>query len=239
MSDNLKSAVTRACRYEPGLNTTYQEMATHYGTVIVPTRVRKPKDKAKVECGVLVVTRWILAVLRHQVFFTLTELNTAMAGLLERLNRRPFKKIDGSRRSLFESLDQPALKPLPQIPYLLAEWRKVRVNRDYHMEINGHYYSVPYSFVGEAVEIRLTATTVECFHKGARMASHPRSFQRGGQTTCGEHRPPAHRHYMEGTPSRVRQEAHQIGVACSGVIGQICMSWWISSFWEMMRLWRK
>lgn len=216
--DNLKSAVTRPCRYEPEINTTYQEMALHYGTAIIPARVRKPKDKAKVEGGVLIVERWILAALRHQTFFHLTELNMAIAQLLQRLNHRPFKKIEGSRHSLFASLDQPALKPLPLTRYVYAEWKKARVGIDYHVEVKGHYYSVPYSLIREEIDIRLTATTVECFHKGARVASHLRSFQPVGQTTHEAHRPPSHQRYLEGTSSRVRQGADQIGPYCSKVI---------------------
>jgi hypothetical protein len=167
------------------------------------------------------VERWILAALRHQTFFHLTELNMAIAQLLQRLNHRPFKKIEGSRHSLFASLDQPALKPLPLTRYVYAEWKKVRVSIDYHIEVKGHYYSVAYSLIREEVDIRLTATTMECFHKGVRVASHLRSFQPGGQTTHEEHRPPSHQRYLEGTPSRVRHGANQIGHYCSKVIEAI------------------
>ena len=219
--DNLRSAVTRSCRYEPVLNATYQEMAGHYGTAILPARVCKPRDKPKVEAGVLIVERWILAALRNRTFFSLAELNAAIAQLLQRLNSRPFKKMEGCRRTLFETLDSPALKPLPEHRYEYAEWKFARVNIDYHIEVERHYYSVPYSLVREEVEVRLTATTVECFHKGVRVASHPRSMQAGRHTTVKEHMPLSHQRYLEWTPSRIIQWAEGIGPATSRVIEEI------------------
>lgn len=221
--DNLRSAVTRSCRYEPELNTTYQEMAKHYGTVILPARAGKPKDKAKAEVGVLIVERWILAVLRNRSHFGLTEVNTAIFELLKRLNDRPFKKMEGCRRSLFETLDRPALKPLPDHRYEYAEWKFARVNIDYHIEVERHYYSVPYSLVREEVEVRLTATTVECFHKGARVASHLRSMQQGRHTTVKEHMPLSHQRYLEWTPSRIIHWAEGIGPATARVIEEILL----------------
>src|SRR5262249_19771582 len=140
--DNLKNAVTRPCRYEPDLNPTYQEMAAHYGAAVIPARVRKPRDKAKVESGVLVVERWILAALRKRRFFSLAALNQSIAELLERLNHRPFRKLQGSRAMRFEKLDRPALRPLPSEPYVFAQWKKARVHIDYHIEVEGHFYSV-------------------------------------------------------------------------------------------------
>ena len=163
--DNLKAAVSRAHRYEPTLTRTYAELAQHYGVAIVPARPARPRDKAKVEVGVQVVERWILARLRHHTFFSLLELNTAIADLLVTLNRRPFKKLPGSRQSVFESLDRPALRPLPAQPYAYAEWKLVRVNIDYHVEVDGHYYSVPYSLVKQQLEVRLRAQVVEIFHR--------------------------------------------------------------------------
>jgi len=209
--DNLKSGVTRPCRYEPELNATYQEMLAHYGTVAIPARVRHPKDKAKAEAAVLVTERWILARLRRQTFFSLAELNSAIRKLLEELNERPFRKLPGSRRSLFEGLDRPALHPLPAERYVYAEWKKARVSIDYHLEVDRHYYSVPYQLYGRELDVRLTATTVECFHKGVRVASHLRSFLPGRHTTVKEHMPKAHQSYAEWTPERVIAWTTQAG----------------------------
>jgi transposase len=203
IQDNLKTGVAKPCRYEPQLTATYEDALSYYGTAGLPTRVRHPKDKAKVEVGVQVTERWILARLRHQKFFSLSELNSAIRRLLEELNQRPFRKLPGSRRSLYESLDRPALRPLPAERYVYAEWKKARVNIDYHVEVKGHYYSVPYRLYGQEVEVRLTAKTVECFYKGERVASHVRSFLAGRHTTVKEHMPVAHRSYAEWTPERV------------------------------------
>ena len=153
--------MTKPCYYEPDINPTYHELAGHYGTVVIPARVVKPKDKAKVESAVLVAERWILAALRNHTFFSIEELNRAIAEKLQELNNRKFQKMDGTRRSLYETIDRPALKPLPSAPYEYAEWKKARVNIDYHIEIDDHYYSVPYQLVKEQVEVRVTATTVE------------------------------------------------------------------------------
>jgi transposase len=209
--DNLKSAVTQAHRYEPLLNRTYEEMATHYGCAVIPARPRKPRDKAKVEAGVLMVERWILATLRHQTFFSGVALNDAIRERLERLNDRPFKKLDGCRRSLFEELDKPALRPLPERPYEYGIWKRGKVNIDYHVEVDHHYYSVPYQLVGQLYEVRLTASTVEVYVRGRRAASHPRSFRRGGFTTVAEHMPASHRRHLEWTPSRIERWAEQTG----------------------------
>lgn len=209
--DNLKSGVTKPSRYEPELNTSYLELATHYGTAILPARARKPRDKAKVENGVLVVERWILAALRNRTFFSLGELNTAIRQLLERLNTRPFKKMDGCRRSVFESLEKQALKPLPQTRFEVAEWKKARVNLDYHVELDHHYYSVPYVLAHQEVELRFTPMTVEIFSRGKRVASHARSYQRGRHTTVAEHMPKSHQRYAGWTPSKIKAQAERIG----------------------------
>lgn len=209
--DNLKSGVAKACRYEPDINPTYQEMASHYGTAVLPARVRKPRDKAKVETGVQFVERWILAVLRNRTFFSLDELNQAIDELLERLNTRPFRKLPGSRRSLFETLDRPALKPLPTEPYSYAEWQKSRVNNGYHVEVDKHYYSVPYQLVGTQLDARITPTTIELFRKGRRVASHCRSYVNGSYTTLAEHMPPSHRAYLNWTPDRILERAATTG----------------------------
>jgi transposase len=161
--DNPRTGVTRACRYEPDLNRTYQEMAQHYGIAVLPARPRKPRDKAKVENAVGIVERWILAALRHRKFFAVAELNEAIDELLEGLNHRSFRKREGTRTSLFESIDRPALQPLPAQRYLMAEWKTVRANIDYHVEIDRHYYSVPYQLAGQQLEARYTASTIEVF----------------------------------------------------------------------------
>ena len=193
--DNLKAGV-----HEPDLNPTYADMAAHYGVAVLPTRVAKPRDKAKVEVAVQVVERWILARLRHQTFFSLDELNRAIAELLVSLNERTFKKLPGSRRSLFEQLERPALSSLPATPYVFATWKKVRVNIDYHIEVERHYYSVPYQLVKLQLDARISAHTVELFHRAKRVASHRRSNLPARHTTVVEHMPRPHREYAEWTP---------------------------------------
>lgn len=219
--DNIKAGITRAHRYEPDLNPTYAEMAAHYSIAVLPTRVAKPRDKAKVEVGVQVVERWILARLRNRTFFSLDELNRAIAESLSRLNARPFKKLPGSRRELFEKLDQPALQPLPAQPYVFAVWKKARVNIDYHIELERHYYSVPYQLVKAEVEARLSAHTVEIFHRGQRVASHRRSRQPGQHTTLAAHMPRPHREYAQWTPRRLVDWANKTGPATGQLIAHI------------------
>ena len=216
--DNLKSGISRACRYEPDINPTYHDLAAHYGTVVIPARVRRPKDKSKVEAGVLVVERWILAALRNRKFFSLNELNSAIRELLIKLNERPFKKLPGSRRSLYEKLEKNALIPLPQVPYVLAEWKKARVNIDYHIELNSHYYSVPYNLVHEKVDVRFTSTIVEILYNGKRIASHMRDDSKGRHTTIKEHMPKTHRQYLEWTPSRIIDWAGKIGKSTAEIV---------------------
>jgi transposase len=211
--DNLRSGVSKPCRYEPELPATYQDLAEHYGVAVIPARVRKPQDKAKVEVGVQVVERWILACLRRRRFFSLEELNTAIAELLVRLNDRRFKKLPGTRRSHFEALDQPALRALPATPYEYAEWSKCRVGPDYHVEVDKHFYSVPYKLVGKELEARYTATAVEILHSGQRVACHVRSREQGQYTTLREHMPPTHRAYAEETPQKLLAWAATIGPA--------------------------
>jgi transposase len=216
--DNLKSAVTKASRYEPVLNQTYADFARHYGAAILPARPYKPKDKAKVENAVLVVERWILARLRHHTFVGLAELNAAISSLLQELNQRPFKKLPGTRASQFEVLDKPVLRPLPQQPYELAQFSKARVHVDYHIEVDGHYYSVPHLLIKEVLDVRLTLNTVECFHEGVRIASHIRSFLKGKHTTLTDHMPPAHKAYSEWNPGRFLNWALDIGPNTRDVI---------------------
>jgi transposase len=222
--DNLKSGVTTPCRYEPDINATYHEMSRHYGTVVIPARVARPRDKSKVESAVLVAERWILAALRNHTFFSIAELNRAIAEKLQDLNGRPFQKMDGTRRNLYETIDRPALKPLPPIPYEYAEWKKARVNVDYHIDVDGHYYSVPYQLVREQIEVRLTATTVEVLFKNRRVAAHPRSTLRGQHTTLPEHMPKAHQKYLEWTPSRIIDWAAKTGPHTRDLVARIMES---------------
>jgi transposase len=222
--DNLKSAVSSPSWYEPDLNPTYHEAACHYGTAVLPARVRKPRDKAKVEVGVLGAERWLLAPLRNRAFFSLSEVNQAIRELLVAYNDRPFQKLPGSRRSLFESVEKAALKPLPSERYEYAEWKKARVNIDYHIEFEKHYYSVPYRLVRKQIELRVTATVVECFHKGKRVASHVRSSRKARHTTVKEHMPKGHREYVEWTPERLVRWARKTGGTTAEVIEYILSS---------------
>jgi len=216
--DNLKSGVTKAHRYEPDLNPAYAEFAEHYGVVILPARVRRPRDKAKVEAGVLVVERWILARLRHRTFFSLGELNGTIAELLEQLNTRAFKKLEGCRRSRFEQIERAALRPLPARPYEFGEWKRAKVHPDYHVEIERSYYSVPYRLIGQRVEARLTAQMIEIFHAGKLIATHVRSRTRGKPHTLDAHRPPAHVAVIERTFGRLLERAAAIGPATREVL---------------------
>jgi len=199
-------------------------MAIFYATAIVPARADRPKDKAKVEAGVLVVERWILASLRNRTFFSLRELNAAIAELLKELNHRPFKKLDGSRASWFEKIEKPSLKPLPRSRYEFARWKKAGVNIDYHVELNRHYYSVPYQLVQEKVSIRYTARTVEIFHHGKRVASHVRDDRPGLHTTCNEHMPKSHQEYLGWTPSRIIRWAQTFGESTASLVERIIES---------------
>jgi transposase len=209
--DNTKTGITNPCAYEPDLNPTYQEMAAHYGAVIIPARPRKPKDKAKAEKAVQTVEGWILAPLRHRTFFSLGELNQAIGEILDELNRRPFQKMEGCRKELYETLDKPALKPLPSKAYEFAQWKKAKVNIDYHVEVAHNYYSVPYQLIEKTVDVRITANTVEVLFKGRRVSVHTRSYRRGEYSTCHQHRPPAHQKHLEWTPARLLSWAESIG----------------------------
>jgi transposase len=219
--DNLRSAVSKACRYEPDINPTYHALARHFGVGVLPARPSKPRDKAKVENGVLNVERQILAPLRNRTFFSLMELNQALRERLEQYNDRPFQRIEGSRRTLFESVDKPALKPLPKDVYEYAEWKNARVNVDYHIEADDHYYSVPYEFARRQVEVRLTVTTVEVFCCGQRIASHMRSPQQGRHSTVTGHMPQAHQAQHGWTPERFQDWAQKFGAATVEVVVNI------------------
>lgn len=219
--DNPRTGVTRACRYEPDLNRTYHEMAQHYRIAVLPARPYKPRDKAKVENAVGIVERWILAALRHHRFFSVAELNEAIEELLERLNNRRFRKREGTRSVLFLEIDRPALQPLPNECYVMAEWKTVRANIDYHVEIDRHYYSVPYQLAGQQLEARYTATIVELFQNGKRIASHLRSFVAYRHTTVPDHMPKSHQAHLEWTPSRLIHWGETIGTATAEVIRSI------------------
>jgi transposase len=222
--DNLRAGISVAHRYEPEPNRTYEEFARHYGCAILPARVRRPKDKAKAQKGVQDVERRILAPLRHRTFFSLAELNEAIAWALVQYNERPFQKLPGSRRLLFEQLDKPMLRPLPAQPYEYAEWKKARVNIDYHVAVDGRYYSVPYQLVNQQLDIRLTVTAIECFHKNKRVASHLRAPRPGQYTTVAAHMPKAHQDYVQWTPERLVHWAHKTGPETARVVETILTS---------------
>ena len=209
--DNLKSGVKAPCYYEPELNRTYGDLAIHYGVGILPARPYHPRDKSKVEVGVQVVQRWVLAALRKRQFFSLAELNEAILELVHKLNERPFRKMAGSRAELYRLIDRPALQPLPACRFVYAEWKRARVNLDYHIELDQHYYSTPYQLVGKEVDVRSTSGTVEIFYQGKRVASHARSRQAHKATTEAGHRPKSHQQYLEWTPTRIVEWAGKVG----------------------------
>jgi len=224
VSDNLKSAVTKSSRYEPDLNTTFHEMGAHYGVAIIPARPYKPRDKAKVEVGVQIVERWVIARLRKERFTSLAALNERLSDLTEVVNHKPFKKLEGSRASAFEQIDRPALRPLPETPYEFASWRRAKVNIDYHVEVERHYYSVPYQLAREVVDVRLTAKTVEVFFKNRRVAAHLRRYDRGHHSTETAHMPDSHRRYLEWTPGRIVAWAEKNGPATGAFINELLLS---------------
>ena len=220
--DNTKVAIIKACHYEPQVNRTYAEMAAHYDCAILPARPRRPRDKAKVEACVLIIERWLLGRLRHHRFDGLADLNAAIRDLLARLNeQRLLRRLGATRRQLLEELDRPHLKPLPVDPYCFAEWRLRRVGIDYHVELDNHFYSVPYRFARAEVEARLTPRTVEVFLKGERIAAHLRSSGNGRHTTVPEHMPSSHRRYADWTIDRIRRDAALIGPATAALCAQI------------------
>jgi len=222
--DNLKSGVTRPDYYDPDLNPAYADLAQHYKTAVIPARVRKPRDKAKVEQGVLLAARWIIAVLRNHEFTSMTELRLAIRPLVERLNNRPMQKIGKSRRQVFEEIEKAALKPLPSKPYELCEWKKASVNIDYHIEFDDHYYSVHFTYYTSRrrkVDVRATATTVEILWSGRRIASHVRSYEKYRHTTKDEHMPESHRQNLEWPPSRIIAWAKSVGPSTAQVVEEI------------------
>jgi transposase len=219
--DNLKAGITKPSRYEPGINRTYQDLADHYGCVVLPARVMKPRDKAKVEVAVQIVQRFVLAKLRHRRFFSLAELNAAIRDCVAAINTKVMRHVGKSRNELLETIDRPALNALPTTPYSYAEWKRARVAPDYHIEVADHYYSVPSKLIREMVEARITSATVEIFHKGQRIASHAFSPVCNRHTTITEHMPSAHRRYAEWTPAKMMSEAALIGPAAIALVEAI------------------
>jgi len=222
--DNLKSAVTKSHLYEPDTNRSYQEMANHYETAVIPARVRTPQDKAKVEVGVQGIQRWILAPLRDNTFFSIAEINEAIIPLLTAYNDRPFQELEGSRKSQYLDLDKPALKALPTKRYEFAMWKKAKAGIDYHVTVDKHHYSIPYQYLSNKIDVRLSDHTVECFFKGKRIALHQRSY-RPGYTTVHEHMPKAHQDYAQWTPERLHRWAFQIGSNTSELIKEVLASY--------------
>ena len=210
--DNLKSGVSRACRYDPDLNPSYQQWAEHYQVAVVPARPYKPKDKSKAEVAVQIVERWILARLRHHTFFSLAELNQCIRSLLDELNQKPFKQLPGNRRDAFEQLDKPALKALPPQPYRYVDIKPVKVNIDYHVQYQQHHYSVPHQYVGERLELHASDTLITLYFRAQSVATHARA-RRVGITTEAAHMPTRHRKHQQWTPGRLKNWACDIGPA--------------------------
>jgi transposase len=220
--DQTRTAVKKPCWYDPALNVTYQEMAAHFGICVIPARPRRPKDKAKVEQGVLSAERWIIAALRDRSLVGIQMVNEAIWELLKGLNDRPFRKLEATRQELFLDIDRPALNPLPQRRYEFAQWKLgVRVNMDYHVEFEKHYYSVPYRYARKEVDVRATAKIVEIFLNHNRIASHPRSFKPHRHTTSKDHMPHSHREHLEWTPSRIVTWAKKIGPSTAQLVETI------------------
>ena len=210
--DQLRSAVSKPDRYDPDINQTFNDLAQHYGMAVIPAPPRKPKGKAKVETGVLIAQRWVLARIRNRTFFSLTELNNAVAELLEELNHRRFAKLDGTRHEDFEKIDRPAMRALPVLRFEVAERKTVTANIDYHVEFDGRYYSVPFQLRKLPVELRATVNVIELFHQGQRVASHRRSYgHKGVPVTAREHRPKCHEDYGEWPPERLTNWASEFG----------------------------
>ena len=216
--DNLKSGVHRASFYDPEINRSYGMMASHYGVGVLPARPRKPRDKAKVEAGVRFAQTYILGRLRRLTFFSLAEANTAIAAALERINAHIMRRLGVSRRQLFETVEMPVLASLPDVDYQFAEWRVARVSLDYHVEIDGFFYSVPHGLIREQVDVRATTRTIELFHRGTRVAAHQRRYGGRRHGTDPDHMPSAHRRYAEWTPERFRRWGRSIGQNTEGLV---------------------
>jgi transposase len=222
--DNLRAGVTKAHRYDPDINANYQHLSEHYGFAIVPARANEPKDKAKVENAVGLIERQILAPLRHRTFTSLAEMNAAIKLLLDKINRQPFQKMKTSRFELFESIDKPALRSLPELPYQYVEWSKAKIHIDYHFVFKDHFYSVPYNYIHREVDLCTTSTTVECFYQGKRIAAHARSYARYQFTTLPQHMPAHHLAHAEWSPERMRRWAAKIGAQTAAFIEHMILS---------------
>ena len=222
--DNLKSAVTKTCRYEPDVNPTYADLAAHYGLCVFPARPYRPKDKAKVENGVLLAKRWIVARLRNRIFERITDLNEAIEVLVDDFNERPMRKLGTSRKALFLELDQPNALALPQHPFEFSQWKKVRVGINYHVEFERHFYSAPYALIHRELEVRATSSLVQIYKEGQRIFSHPRSFKENDYTTCRDHMPPSHQKYTEWTPERILSWAEKDGPSVRELVEKILAS---------------
>lgn len=222
--DNTKTAVIKTCRYEPDLNPIYADLAAHYGLCVFPARPYRPKDKAKVENGVLLAKRWILARLRNRTFYSLEELNDAVRILVEAFNDRPLKKLKVTRSALFLELDKPNAKPLPEHPFEFAQWKNVRVGVNYHIEFEKHFYSAPYTLIHQELEVRATLSVVELYKDGKRILTHQRSWKEHGYTTKKEHMSPSHQKYLEWTPERILQWAGKYGPSVKELVEKIMAS---------------
>lgn len=223
--DNARAVIATPDRYEPRANDTVLDLARHYGTSVLPARPRTPRDKATAESSVQVVTRWVLARLRHERFDTVAQVDAAIAALLPSLNERPFQKLPGSRASVFAELDAPALMPLPAQRYELARFKTVKVHIDYHVEVEAHRYSVPHALVGQTLEARITRHALELLLRGQRVAAHARNDRRGGYTTVEAHMPAAHRAHLEWTPQRLIDWGQRIGLSCGELITRLLQTY--------------
>jgi transposase len=220
--DQPRTSTKKPCRYDPELNPAYGELARHYSTCVIPARPRKPRDKAKAEAGVLIAQRWIIAALRNRIFFSIAEINEAIAQLLEILNDGIMRKLGRSRKELFEEVDRPALRPLPDKRFEYAEWKVgARVNLDYHVEFERNYYSVPYQYAHKKTDIRATGRTIEVFHQHKRIASHTRSYGKNTYSTVSEHMPRSHREHLEWTPSRIIRWGRKVGKSTAELLKEI------------------
>ena len=221
--DNLKSGIKKAHRYDPDVNITFQEFACHYAVAIVPARPHRPRDKPKVEAGVQIIQRHILARLRHHTFFSVEDINEAIRPLLDKLNHRSLHKREETRHELFEAIDQPALKPLPTTPYVYAIWEHKRVPNDYHVCYAQHFYSVPYQHIHKKIALRITTNTIECYDKDICIARHARTDGHG-QTTLKDHMPPSHQAHAEVSIDKIKQDAKAVGIYTTQLIDQIIAS---------------
>ena len=222
--DNLKSGIHKASFYDPEINRTYGALAHHYGVGVLPARPRKPRDKAKVEAAVRFAQTYILGRLRRQTFFSLAECNAAIAAAVEAMNSRPMRKLGVSRRELFEKIEREALCPLPETDWEFAEWRRARVNIDYHIEIERFPYSVPHALIHAEVDVRITARMIEIFYRGQRVALHERRYMGRQHSTDPDHMPSSHRRYADWTPDRFRRWAAKIGPNTEGLIAAVLAS---------------